>query len=182
MTKRLIEQIVEMPEGVTATVDEGICIVKGKQGECKKNMKNPKVEIKVEGNKIIFTAKKGCKTEKARIGSFAAHLRNMIKGVEEKHIYKLKICSGHFPMNVAIKGKEFIVKNFLGEKVPRIIKLKEGVNVKIDDTLISIESVDKELAGQTAGDIEQLTRITNRDLRIFQDGIYITDKSGKKMI
>jgi len=82
-------------------------------------------------------------------------------------------------MNCTVTGGQFVIKNFLGEKVPRIVKLRSGVTVKIDGDKVFIESPDKELAGQTAADIEQATRITGRDLRIFQDGIYIIEKAGK---
>ncbi len=59
------------------------------------------------------------------------------------------------------------MQNFLGEKVPRVIKLKQGVDVKIEGQEITVESPDKELAGQTAAAIEQLCKITKRDRRIF---------------
>ena len=55
----------------------------------------------------------------------------------------------------------------------------ENVNVKIEGDVIVIESTDKEAAGKTATNIEQLTRITDKDRRIFQDGIYVIEKSGK---
>ena len=37
------------------------------------------------------------------------------------------------------------------------------------------------LAGQTAADIEQMTRRPSFYTRIFQDGIYITIKDGKEI-
>jgi large subunit ribosomal protein L6 len=84
-------------------------------------------------------------------------------------------------MNVSVSGDTFAIKNFLGEKVPRTLKIKEGVTVKVEGTDVTVESTDIEKAGQVAADIEQLTRITNRDIRIFQDGIYIVEKSRKPL-
>ena len=54
--------------------------------------------------------------------------------------------------------------------------LTNGTVIKGD--IIIVEGIDKELAGQTAARIEQSTRITNKDRRVFQDGCYITDKAG----
>ena len=107
--------------------------------------------------------------------------KKILKGVVEGHVYQLKICSSHFPMSAAVNNGEFSVKNFLGEKVPRTIKIKENVDVKVEGDIITVESPDKELAGQTAASIEQLCKITNRDRRIFQDGIYIISKAGKEI-
>src|SRR6185437_14301280 len=106
----------------------------------------------------------------------AAHIRNMLRGAKDGHIYKLKICSGHFPMSVTLKGDHFEVKNFIGEKVPRVLKVKQGVKVTIAGTDITVESHNKELAGSQASAKELLTRRPGFDTRIFQDGIYITEK------
>ena len=50
-----------------------------------------------------------------------------------------------------------------------------------DSKDITIESPDKELAGNTASQLELLTAVKNRDLRVFQDGIYIVNKAGKDL-
>jgi large subunit ribosomal protein L6 len=41
---------------------------------------------------------------------------------------------------------------------------------------VTLRGPNKEDVGQTAADIEQLTRVTDKDTRVFQDGVYITDK------
>ena len=84
-------------------------------------------------------------------------------------------------MNASISGTMLVIKNFLGEKVPRTLQLNGGAEVKIDGDLINVSSVSKEIAGQVSADIEQLTRRPGYDTRIFQDGIYIINKDGKEL-
>ena len=173
-----LQEEVESVEGVTLTMsDQYTVIVKGPKGEVKRLFKIKTVSMKIQDNKLVIEADKPTKREKKLANTIKAHVKNMILGVVEGHHYTLKICSGHFPMNVSISGNVISVKNFLGEKVPRKITIREGVTVKLDGDKITVEGIDKELTGQTAADLEQLTRVTNRDIRIFQDGIYIISKS-----
>lgn len=177
-----IEETLKIPEGVSVKREDSFLVVTGLKGEVKKNFKNPKVSMDIADGNIRLLASRPSKKEKTILFTFRAHIKNMFKGVVNNHVYRMKICSGHFPMNVAINGKEFVIKNFLGEKVPRVLKLKDGADVKIDGSDIVITSPDIEIAGQIAADIEQLTKVKNRDIRIFQDGIYIIQKSGKDLM
>ncbi len=172
-----IKHTIELTEGVQAEIEGRTVRIKGDKGELERTFMFPKLSFAKEGESITITVEKPTKREKTKAGTARAHIRNMIKGVKEGHTYKLKICSGHFPMNVTVSGDTLTIKNFLGEKIPRTLKIKDGANVKIDGEFITVNSTDKEIAGQVAADIEQLTRITNRDIRIFQDGIYITEKA-----
>lgn len=81
-------------------------------------------------------------------------------------------------MNVAVSGNELVIKNFLGEAVPRRVEIMQGAEVKVNGEEITVKSCNVEIAGQTAAKIETACRITNRDRRIFQDGCYIFDKAG----
>ena len=179
MATQGVTENLEIPQGVEVKVDGVSVSVKGPKGDLLKVFKFPNIYAKVDGGNFVIETSKVGKKEKKLIGTMRAHIKNMFKGVQEPHIYRMKICSGHFPMNVSASGDTLTVKNFLGEKVPRVIKLKSGPKVKIEGQEITIESPDIELAGQVAAAIEQLCRITNRDIRIFQDGIYITKKPGK---
>ena len=161
-----------------ASITGGIITFKGPKGEVHRKIDNPLMKVEVQDGKVFLSSKKSTKNEKKIIGTFTSHLKNCVKGVTEGFIYKLKICSGHFPITVTVKGKEFSVKNFLGESYPRTLTLKEGVEVKINGTEITVYGVDLDLVSQTAASFEKLCRITNRDLRVFQDGIYIVEKDG----
>jgi len=48
--------------------------------------------------------------------------------------------------------------------------------VEVDGEEVTLSGSDKEAVGQTAADIEQLTRVSGKDNRVFQDGVYITQK------
>ena len=177
--KRLRKEI-EIPQGVEIQIGDMLVVKSGKY-EVKKKLFTPAVTISKKENRIILEPKKFSKREKKMINTFRAHLRNMICGVQNPYCYKLKICSSHFPMSVTMEGKELVVKNFLGEKIPRRADILEGVDVKVEGDTITITSASKEAAGQTAENFEQSTRITNRDRRVFQDGLWITEKGGKKL-
>ncbi len=73
-----------------------------------------------------------------------------------------------------------MIKNFLGEKVDRILEVPDGVDVEIKKEIITVKSPNKELAGQASANFETATRIRGRDKRTFQDGIYIIEKGGKR--
>jgi len=168
----------QIPEHVTVHIDNGVFTVKGPKGDVKRKFLFPKIKITTEGNKVIFFTKKPTKREKAAVFSTTAHIKNMFKGVLNTCVYKLKICSGHFPMKITYKNNLLEVKNFMGETVPRTLKIKPGVDVVVKEPEITVTSVNKELAALTAAAIEQVTRRPNFDRRIFQDGIYITHKDG----
>jgi large subunit ribosomal protein L6 len=172
-------QTIPYTEGVSATVQDSIITVKGAKGEVSKSFLHPRVDITTDATGVTFSVKKFSKSEKKIVNTFIAHLKNMYKGSMEGHTYKLKICSGHFPMNVSVKGNAMEVKNFIGEAVPRHLEFKEGVDVKMDGDIITVTGLNKELTGQTAASIEKLTRRNGFDRRIFQDGIYIIEKDGK---
>ena len=179
--KKILKQEIEVTEGIEASIADKEVKIKGPKGESSRNFKDPRIDIKIQDKKIIISSKFNTKREKKLIGTFKAHIKNIMRGCTEPYVYTLKICSGHFPMNVALNKDEFVVKNFFGEKVPRVLKIKPGAEVKIEGDLINITGVDKEVCGQIAADIEKLVKRTAYDRRIFQDGIYIIKKDQKEI-
>ena len=167
-----------IPEKVTVEIKDGLFKVKGPKGELQRKFVFPKVQIVLKDKKIVFTAPKPSKREKGAIFTTESHLKNMFNGVRDGCIYKLKICSGHFPMKVSYKNNVLEVKNYMGETVPRRLTIKPGVEVKIAEPEIVVTGVDLELTSQAAAAIEQLARRSAFDRRVFQDGIYITSKNG----
>jgi large subunit ribosomal protein L6 len=179
--KKEISQKIEIPENTELILEGNIITIKGSQGEIRRKLDLKELEIHKEGNHLTLSCKKATKKEKKRINTGIAHIINMIKGASKKFEYQMKICFSHFPITAEVKGNELIIKNFLGEKQNRKSKIPKGAEVKVEKEFIIIESISKEIAGQTAANIETATKIRNRDKRVFQDGIFIINKAGKEI-
>jgi large subunit ribosomal protein L6 len=180
MPKLNITDKIEIPEGVEIIIEAPMIKVKGPEGEMEKRLFHPMVKISKEEKELVFTLKNGTKREKMMMKTFEAHIKNMIQGSTQKYEYHLRVCSSHFPMTVTKESNKVIVKNFLGEKIAREARIMGDSEVEIKGTEISVKSPNIETAGQTAANIEKSTRLTNKDRRRFQDGIFITEKPSFK--
>ena len=176
MAKEMLVERINVPEKTEVSITEGTIRIKGKRGEVSSKIAYPKLMITKENNDVVLKANSRAKKHKRMVYTYASHIRNMIIGANEGYIYRLKICSGHFPMTVKVDGKFVVISNFLGEKTPRKAPILDGVKVVVSGEAITVESSDLNSAGQTAANIETATKIRNRDRRVFQDGIYITEK------
>ena len=181
MKQELLKKEIEISPEVDVKIEDNALFVKGSMGELKREFTNPEIKIDVKNGRIILSSKNATKKEKRMIGTFAAHIKNMIKGVRKGFTYKLKICSGHFPMNVSVEGNQVVIRNFLGERHPRKSRIIDGANVKVEGDIIVIEGPNKEVVSQSASNIELSCRITNRDRRIFMDGVWIIEKDEKRI-
>ncbi|MAG02427.1 50S ribosomal protein L6 [Candidatus Pacearchaeota archaeon] len=171
---------IEIPEGINVECEDHKLVMK-KDDRVVERMIHPFIVLKIDGGRIIISTERDRKIERKLFGTNKAHIKNMIKGLEEGFTYKLKIANVHFPMTASHdKNKnELVVKNFLGEKKDRRIKLVEGVDIKISEDAIEINGWDIEKAGQVATNIEKGTRVRNKDRRVYQDGIFISEKPGR---
>ncbi len=173
-----IREELPIPEGVEVSLDGAALTVKGEKGEIKRDFTHPKVRVSIENNSIIVSCKNPRRKQKALVGTFLAHMRNMFKGVTEGFEYKMKIVYSHFPIKTTVKDNQFIIENFLGERAPRKALILDGVDVEIKGDQVFVRGIDKEKVGQTVANIERATRVKNRDARVFQDGIYRVSRGG----
>lgn len=128
MRKEIIQSI-EIPEGIEVKLEGNKLIVKGEKGENQREFKIGKINFQKKDNLIVLGHKNATKKEKKIINTMTSHIKNMLKGVKEGFEYQLKICSSHFPITVEVQDKEAIVKNFLGEKIPRKAKIPDRKSV-----------------------------------------------------
>merc|ERR1719291_1657898 len=94
--------------------------------------------------------------------------------------YKMRAVYAHFPINCAISEENTLVevRNFLGEKFVRKVRMHAGVTCKNSgqkDELV-VEGNDIEAVSQSAALIQQSTSVKNKDIRKFLDGMYVSEK------
>ena len=174
-----IREKIEIPNGVEITIDEKTVHVKGEKGSLSKMLSHPRIDITVKNNIVEISCLNFPKRkEKALIGTFRAHINNMIRGVTEGFEYKMKTVFAHFPIKTSVEGDTFVIQNFLGERSPRKAIILDGVTVEAKGENVTVSGIDKEKVGQTAANIERATKVKKRDIRVFQDGVYIISKRG----
>lgn len=141
-----------IPSGVTVTVVNDSVTVKGKEGEIAKKFDNQKVSINVDGDKVTFVKKGNDKKANQLWGTWASHVKSMIKGVETPFTKKLIIEGVGFKWEV--KGDT--VSLALGFSHPVNVKIPAGLTVKADKTTMDITGISKEAVGSFAKDIRGL--------------------------
>ncbi len=177
--ENLLTREIEIPQGLEIEARDNEISARKEGVEIKRRF--DRVLMNKEGTKLVIKIKGETKHDKKQINTITAHIKNIILGLEKKFVYKLQICSVHFPMNVSIKENNVIIKNFLGEAKDRKAKILPGVEVKIEKEIITVESADREAAGQTAANIEKTTKVRSKDIRVFQDGVFMIEKAGRKI-
>jgi large subunit ribosomal protein L6 len=162
-----LEKETEIPDGVKVEVKGDEIQVTAGQEALIMGFRHPRIGVFVEKERVLV-----------KCDYIKSHIRNMITGVTEGFEYKMKIVYSHFPIKASINenDKEFVVENFLGERHPRIAKILGQTRININGDEVILTGPDIQDVGQTAANIEQVTMIKGYDPRVFQDGIYITQK------
>ncbi|MBN3278552.1 RL9 protein, partial [Polyodon spathula] len=124
----------------------------------------------------------GNRKELATVRTICSHVQNMIKGVTFGFRYKMRSVYAHFPINVVVQetGSLVEIRNFLGEKYIRRVRMRPGVTCNVSQALkdeLVLEGNDIELVSNSAALIQQATTVKKKDIRKFLDGIYVSEKT-----
>ncbi len=167
---------IEIPDDVSAEIDHLELTVEGPNGSVTRRLWYPDIDVSVEDGAVVIASENADAKTNATVGTFESHVSNMIHGVTDGWEYKMEVFYAHFPMQVNVEGDEVVIENFLGERAARRAPIRGDTDVQVDGETVTLSGSDKEAVGQTAADIEQLTKVTDKDTRVFQDGVYIVEK------
>lgn len=172
-----VSRKVTIPEGVTVRIEENLVKVTGPKGMLMREMYYPNVSLSVSDKEFTITTESRRKKILAVVGTFAAHLQNMCRGVTQGYQYRMRVVYSHFPIQLKLAGDRIEIGNFLGEKRSRWARIEKDVKVALGSDEVTVTGIDKEAVGKTAANIEHATRIRERDPRVFQDGVYIIERA-----
>jgi len=191
----LASRTVEIPEGVEVIVASRKVSVKGPLGALERDFKHIPMECRVvtkmvgeegeeeEKNFVQVDLWFATRKQLACVRTVCSHVENMIIGVTRGFLYKMRFVYSHFPINVTESSGHVEIRNFLGERRVRKVKLPEGVSyVRSDDVKDQIELIGNDITkvSLTAAKIQQATNVRHKDLRKFLDGIYVSEKGPRE--
>jgi len=174
----LVEKTVEIPEDVKVEITNRKVRVSGPKGTLEEDLSHLPCALEVDKGRVLVTSSWPRKAETAKAGTAAARIRNMIKGVKTGFTFKMKVVHAHFPVTLKVieKERKLLIENFTGEKTPRVAQIVGDSKVKASGDEIVIQGINLEHVSQTAANIEQSTKIKDKDQRVFLDGIYLLEK------
>ena len=174
---RIGNRKIEIPTGVTVTVDGNTVTVKGPKGELT-NTFNKEIEISVEDNSVVVKRPNDLKTTKSLHGTTNALIKNMIVGVSEGYKEELEIVGVGYRFNV--QGSKLVVSAGFSHQVnvavPSYLKVEQ-----ISTTEIAISGIDKQKVSEFAANIRKIRKPEPyKGKGIRYKGEYVRRKEGKK--
>ena len=175
---RLGKKGIQMNDKTEATFEKGVFAVKGPKGSLERSFR-PEISITITDKDIALALTKENNQTRALWGTYASHIKNMIKGVNEGFEKKLILEGVGFKSEV--KGKSF---NFaLGFSHPVIVPIPEGITATADKNNITVSGVDKELVGSFTAALRALKKpepYKGKGIRYEKE--VIRRKQGKKTV
>lgn len=138
-------------EKTTVSVEGGMLTVAGTKGTLTKRV-HPSIAIAIDESGVMITPKDRSRLAKALTGTYASHVKNMVKGVQAPYAKKLVLEGVGY--RVEMRGKELVLT--LGFSHPVPIAIPEGVTVAVEKNTITLTSPDKESVGQFAANIRRV--------------------------
>jgi len=184
MAEKVITELVQtikFPEGVQIEVHKDNKLsLKANGQSLERTFKSHRINFELKGRSLAVVGKPANKSTYVLQQTFISHIKNMVEGLLYGYKYDLRILYSHFPMTATVDKDKVLVKNFLGEKFPRKVSIRGNAKVEVKGQEITVSGNNKEDVGQTASNLEQATKVRGKDIRRYQDGIYIVNFGNTK--
>ena len=146
---RIAKYPVPLPKGVDVNISKTEISIKGPLGTCARTA-DPNVEVKKEGESIVFKALGNSNHANAMSGTMRALVANMVAGVTKGYEKKLALVGVGF--RAQAQGDKLSLT--LGFSHPVVHQMPKGIKVATPtQTEIIISGIDKQLVGQVAAEV-----------------------------
>ncbi len=173
---RIGKRDIPVPAGTEVSVASGVLTVKGKGGTLKKDV-HPAIKIVADKTVVKVEPANTSRIGKALWGTYAAHVRNMIAGVNTPFNKKLQVEGIGF--RAELQGKQ--LKLSVGFSHPVMVAIPDGLTVAIEKNIINISGADKEVVGQFAANVREIKKPEPyKGKGIRYEGEVVRHKAGKK--
>ena len=175
---RIGKQQINIPEKTEVRFSDGVFFVKGPLGELSRVFK-PDIVIKIEDKQITLKPIKITNNSNMLWGTYASHIVNMLKGVNELFTKKLLIEGIGYKVE---KTGEVVALN-VGFSHQVKIKIPKGLTVSVEKNMINISGSDKESVGQFAAKIRAIKKpepYKGKGIR-YEDEV-VRRKQGKRAV
>lgn len=144
---------ISLPDGVTVTQEDSTITATGPKGSLSQ-FAMPGISVTVEDGQVVVKRAGDEAENRAKHGLMRALLNNMVTGVSKGFERKLEINGVGY--RVAAQGSD--LKFNIGLSHDVIYKVPEGINVAIDQNVITVSGINKQQVGQTAAEIRALKK------------------------
>jgi len=166
---------IQVPSGVTITVDADAITVAGSKGTLSQ-FTMPGVTVKVEGDEVLVTRENDEPKNRAKHGLMRSLINNMVVGVTEGFKKQLELQGVGYRVNLAGTDLKFA----LGFSHEVAYKLPQGITATVEQNTVTVSGISKQQVGQIAAEIRALKKpepYKGKGIRYV--GEHIIRKSGK---
>ncbi|WP_258103846.1 50S ribosomal protein L6 [Marinoscillum sp. MHG1-6] len=150
---------INIPSGVTVTVNKSTVSVKGPKGELSQEI-DPDISVKVDEGVVTVDRPTEQKRHKALHGLYRSLINNMVEGVNSGYKKEMELIGVGY--KAAVQGN--VLELNLGYSHNIFLAVPEGISVNAEtakgqNPKVSVEGIDKQLVGQIAAKIKSLRSV-----------------------
>ena len=145
---------IDIPAGVTVTVDGQQVTVKGAKGELQLTVSNP-IEVKVEENQVLVTRPDDERASRSLHGLTRTLINNNIIGVTQGYSKGLEVVGTGYRVAQKGTGVEFA----LGFSHPVVVEAPAGITFTVEgNNKLTVSGIDKQAVGEVAANIRKIRK------------------------
>lgn len=175
---RLAKKPIAIPSKVTVSTDGGVLSVKGPAAQLAMPIHSA-ITMNITPEGIVIAPANETKLARALTGTFAAHARAMMSGVETP--FKKSLIMKGVGYKVELRGRDLVFNVGFSHQVT--LPVPEGLEAKVEKLTITVEGADKQKVGQFAAEIRAIKPPEPYlGKGIAYEGEVIRRKQGKKAV